>query len=45
MEGLGIFIRINDAQDAHDELAMFASYVVGHVLPGLADFHGSASNA
>ena len=25
MEGLGIFIRINDAQDAHDELAMFAS--------------------
>jgi hypothetical protein len=29
-----------EANDAHDELHMFASYVVDQVLPGLAEFHG-----
>jgi hypothetical protein len=30
----------NEANDAHDKLHMFAAYVAGPVLIGLADFHG-----
>jgi hypothetical protein len=29
-----------DVPDPHEEIGMFAAYVVGQVIPGIAEFHG-----